>query len=205
VQAPLATLKGILTIAEMDLKDEKSTSYIAMMRETTTKLSKMVKTLQIVHEIKSREVLMEPVDLFSLIETTASEILGSEANAIIQYAVNEKITIKTDRLFLQTILRELLKNANQYIVGKEKKAIIITAIVHEKFMELTLEDNGDGIESSKQQALFSLFNRSHESSEGMGLGLFIAQTCAERLQGKLSLQPTEVGNGAKFLLQLNNN
>jgi signal transduction histidine kinase len=205
VQAPLATLKGILTIAEMDLKDEKSASYIAMMRETTVKLSKMVKTLQIVHEIKSREVLIESVNLFSLVKTTASEILGLRASAVMQYAVNESLSIKADRVFLQIIVRELIKNANQYTADKEKKTIIITAIAHEKLMELTVEDNGDGIDTSKQEALFSLFNRSHESSEGMGLGLFISQTCAERLQGKLSLQPTEVGKGAKFLLQLSNN
>lgn len=201
VQAPIATLKGILTLAEMDLKDEKAGLYISMFRDTMARLDMMVKTLQIVHEIKSRELLIELVNISILAQGVLHEIINAEEENYIQCNIDEALTTQTDYTILQTILRELVKNAVHY--SSRKGTITVSATVSEnnKLLNIIVDDQGDGIPLSLQHKLFSLFTRNHENSNGMGLGLFIARTCTERLQGTLSLLMKEE-KGARFLLCL---
>jgi signal transduction histidine kinase len=200
VQAPLATLKGIVHLAEMDLVDKDFARYILMIKDTTDKLDKMIKTLQLVYEIKSRELMIEKINLKNMIlGIVKSNALGYKGQTDVR--VENGVEVESDYGFLSVIIDELVKNAFQYGVQNEQSIVKVSAVHGVNGIDLIVEDNGKGVPVSDQESLFSLFSRRHENSTGMGLGLFIAQTCTERLGAHISVSSSSMG-GASFLVRL---
>jgi signal transduction histidine kinase len=201
VQAPIATLKGILNLAEMDITDANARRYISMLRDTTGNLDKMVKTLQIVYDVKSRELLVECVSIKKIVDEIVMLHAHQYPDVKITSEFDDTNSVFTDTGFLNTILSEIIRNAFQYGTSGGKGAIRIKTEYHFGTVNITVEDSGSGIPALSQQVLFTLFSRNHENSKGMGLGLFIAQACAERLGASLSISKSSMG-GALFLVRL---
>ena len=61
-------------------------------------------------------------------------------------------------------------------------------------MEITVQDNGQGVEEIYQDRLFDMFFRGNEQSKGNGLGLYIVKKAVNKLSGALHLE-TIYGKG----------
>lgn len=201
VQAPVATLKGLLRLAKLDQQDKKSNQYFEMMQETTIHLEEMTKTIQLVYEIKSRELILEKVNLKTFLETNIITIINNGEKVAVGISGDDDIFINTDVDLLKTAIKELARNSIQYHNNEDKCTLQFNILKNNQWLHLEVEDNGDGIDPEKQPNLFNLFNRGHENSTGTGLGLYIAKTCVERLQGTISFLP-KTKKGTKFLLRL---
>lgn len=201
VQAPVATLKGILRLARLDQQDKKSDQYFEMMQETIMQLEEMTKTIQLVYEIKSRELIIEKVNAKTFLETHLTTIIKNEEKIVFTISGDDEVFVHTDVELLKTVIKELARNSVQYHTNEDKCTLLYHVSKNNQWLHLEVEDNGDGIDTEKQSNLFSLFNRSHENSTGTGLGLYIAKTCMERLNGAISFIP-KTKKGTKFLLRL---
>lgn len=201
VQAPVATLKGILRLARLDQKDERSNQYFEMIQETVSYLEDMTKTIQLVYEIKSRELIVEKVNVKTFLETDIKTLFKSDDEVEVSISGDDDAFINTDIDLLKTTIKELTRNSVQYHNNKENCLLRYHISKNNQWLQVEIEDNGEGIDAEKQANLFSLFNRGHEKSTGTGLGLYIAKTCIERLQGSISFVP-QTEKGSKFLLRL---
>jgi signal transduction histidine kinase len=70
-------------------------------------------------------------------------------------------------------------------------------------MEITVEDNGQGIPSSKLSSIFDMFVRATDNQQGSGLGLYIVKNVVEKLRGRISVESDEY-IGSKFKIVLPN-
>ncbi len=201
VQAPVATLKGILRLAKLDQQDKKSNQYFEMMQATIIHLEEMTKTIQLVYEIKSRELITEKINIKTFLETNLITIIKNEENIVVTISGDDEVYINTDVDLFKTIIKELARNSVQYHSNEDKCTLLYRISKNNQWLQLEVEDNGDGIDPEKQSNLFSLFNRGHENSTGTGLGLYIAKTCIERLHGTISFLP-KAKKGTNFLLRL---
>jgi signal transduction histidine kinase len=197
----VATLKGLLRLAKLDQQDKKSNQYFEMMQETTIHLEEMTKTIQLVYEIKSRELILEKVNLKTFLETNIITIIKNGEKVAVGISGDDDIFVNTDVDLLKTAIKELARNSVQYHNNEDKCTLLYHVLKKNQWLHLEVEDNGDGIDSEKQSNLFNLFNRGHENSTGTGLGLYIAKTCMERLHGTISFLPN-TKKGTKFLLRL---
>ena len=98
-------------------------------------------------------------------------------------------TIHTNRLYLLRVLRELLLNAKKFSSDKKVNFIV--------------EDKGEGIAQDERDHIFAPFVKLDSFSEGLGLGLGLAQHNARLLGGSLLLDPTYT-EGARFILEIPN-
>jgi signal transduction histidine kinase len=118
----------------------------------------------------------------------------------------ENSKIITDKVKLESVLTNLLKNAIKYT---EKGTIHFNCFIEEKnkrsFMVFHVKDTGIGIPPDRIGAIFNRFEQSdiedRNVHEGSGLGLAISQFYAEMLGGEIKVE-SEVGVGSSFIFEL---
>ena len=113
--------------------------------------------------------------------------------------------LKSDRLRLEQVLRNLLSNATKFTENGH-----VTLRVEQAFGEVAsivfqVRDTGIGIPQEKQQLIFEAFQQADGSTRrqygGTGLGLSISREIARLLHGELTVE-SNPGNGSCFTLSL---
>ena len=111
----------------------------------------------------------------------------------------EIITVM-DRTHLVRIITNLVKNAIQAIPeNQEEKSIIVAVTREENWVNITVKDNGIGIEPSYIEHIFE--PKFTTKNSGMGLGLGIIKNIIENYKGTITFE-TQLGKGTTFTVSL---
>jgi len=118
---------------------------------------------------------------------------------------NAPIVIKTDKMRLEQILKNLISNAIKFT---EKGTVSLEIRVDsddDKIICFIVKDTGIGIPLDKQPLIFEAFQQADGSTKrkygGTGLGLSISRELAKLLQGEITLH-SKVNEGSTFTLCL---
>ena len=116
---------------------------------------------------------------------------------------NNELKIWADKIRIEQILVNLLRNALEATEGETDPRIVIDLRHSDTEVDIRVSDNGHGIASSVSALLFTPFRTTKE--HGLGLGLVISHDIAASLGGELNLLSGEDGaalSGATFQLLL---
>lgn len=107
-----------------------------------------------------------------------------------------------DKMHLMEILINFLTNAYKYT----QKGYIAFKMEYEHLSNgikviFSVADTGAGIDNEQKKHIFSAYNRYHKDKEGLGLGLYIAKSLAEKMEGNIYLQ-SEIGKGSIFYFEI---
>mgnify|MGYP000126326112 CR=1 FL=1 len=172
-------------------------------------------------ELKTINQLIDDLSLLSLTESNQLTLQNSKINVsdmliklVDRYKLQANqggIELKTtvpsgvlallDEQRLRQILINLLDNAFKY--GADGKQICINLSLQEHHFEIEISDNGVGMTTSQQSAVFDRFYRVQQSRSdhnSLGLGLPICMQLAELMGAKLTLK-TAPNEGANFKLR----
>ena len=110
---------------------------------------------------------------------------------------------KIDEGMIETILRNLVSNAIKFTpVGGQ---IEIQTTIINTGIEISVSDNGVGIDEENIQKLFNIDTNysipGTEKEKGTGLGLILCKEFSEKHNGKISAKSV-VGKGSKFTISL---
>ena len=109
------------------------------------------------------------------------------------------VYIRSDKVLLSRLLRNLIENACKHADASD---VWVKLVVEGAFVELSVEDNGCGMDEETQARVFEAFYRNaSQDSSGLGLGLAIVQELAGILELDLRLQ-SELGTGSSFSMRL---
>jgi signal transduction histidine kinase len=97
------------------------------------------------------------------------------------------------------VFNNLIKNAIQAIENNEKGKIEITITKMDEFFQITISDNGVGIDQEQFEKIFS--PNFTTKTGGMGLGLAMVKGIIENLKGKIWFE-SEKNIGTKFIFTL---
>lgn len=120
--------------------------------------------------------------------------------------VADDLCIKTNSLYLERTLRELLFNAAKYSDGQHLRLIVTTHLSDKpdnahKTVFFIVEDTGKGIDDSHRERMFAFFTKIDSLSEGLGLGLPLAKRHIFNLGGELTMDP-DYHDGCRFIVSL---
>ncbi|HEX5443919.1 MAG TPA: ATP-binding protein, partial [Pirellulales bacterium] len=114
--------------------------------------------------------------------------------------VQKEATVVGNRVKLQQVLINLLKNAAHAIQGKDDGRITLVLDAGPAGAIVTVEDNGCGMTAEVAERIWEPFF-STKGDEGNGLGLDIVKEIVEAHGGQISCQ-TAPGRGASFVVRL---
>jgi K+-sensing histidine kinase KdpD len=105
---------------------------------------------------------------------------------------------------LKTVLRNLISNAIKFTntCGQIKIKVVLKL----EYSQITVADNGVGLNVENSKDIFSKFNSSFGTSneKGLGIGLFLCQEIVKKLGCKIWVTSKEY-KGSNFKLRLPSN
>lgn len=128
------------------------------------------------------------------------EFYIKENNAQISVDFSEAPTIQYPKLYMESIILNLLSNALKYSSPKRTPIIQIKTYVINNKTHLTITDNGLGIDLKKHgDEIFGLNKVFHKHPEAKGVGLFITKVQVDSMGGQIKIE-SEVDKGASFTI-----
>jgi signal transduction histidine kinase/DNA-binding response OmpR family regulator len=157
------------------------------------------------------EVASEPVELHRLlgeeIETFRNLAVKAGCELTQQVGAAVPACIVGDDLRLRQVLNNLLANAIKFSSGQSRvgRIELRAALAGAGSLEITVADNGIGIDAATQARLFQPFEQADPGTTkrygGTGLGLTITRHLVELMGGTIRLH-SEPGAGSTFVIRL---
>jgi len=144
-----------------------------------------------VTEIGVRELMAE-------LESEFSEVFAKKGLALEVNHPPLGATIKSDRIKLKEILRNIIDNARKYTA--HGKVSVEFAVKDAERVEFIVKDTGNGIKAELLPKIFELFYQvdpSQKEHASAGLGLNIVKRLVGAMSGEIDVT-SEVGRGSVF-------
>jgi PAS domain S-box-containing protein len=154
---------------------------------------------------KKKEFMLEPLNLNEATqEVVALSLSELQRNRVIVQSelADDLPSITGDRVQLQQVVLNLLRNASDAMVGvhdRPRQLLIRTEREGGDRVRVTVRDAGTGFDRQSMDKLFDPFYTT--KSDGMGIGLSVSRSIVEKHHGRLWAEPND-GPGATFSFSL---
>jgi len=185
-----------------DIVDETGKEYINRMESASERMQKMINDLLMFSRISTKANPFSQVDLNIVFENVLNDLEFIIKKSKAKIEISEKLPIiEADEIQLNQLFSNLIGNGIKYQSKENIPIIKIYHSVKDNNVEITLQDNGIGIDIQYKDIIFQPFQRLHGKGEyeGSGIGLAICKRIVERHKGNIDLQST-VGKGSKFII-----
>jgi signal transduction histidine kinase len=184
--------------------------YLITVRNNTDRLARLVTDLLDLSRIEAGRVELRrtPVPVQHIIQEVVENLLpvaaGKGLSLVADPADATPLLAFADRDKLQQVLINLIENATKFT--PTGGCITVSAReAGEQFVEIAIEDTGEGIPAGELKAVFDKFHQVRRAGQGKpqgtGLGLAIAKSLIELHGGRIRVE-SEVGRGTRFVLTL---
>jgi len=209
-------ISSLATTVEAELLGhmEKGTGACELNREEMEDIHLAVKTIQrrseglirfvsdfrsLTHTPEPKFQLVAVQELFDQVQVLFKKDM-SEGGVVFNLSVTpSNLAINMDPQLIQQVLINLIKNALQALDGKENKRIELVAFQDEKnHVQITLKDNGRGIDEDALPKIFIPFFTTKKT--GSGIGLSLSRQIMRRHNGSISVR-SKINEGTEFTLR----
>jgi two-component system sensor histidine kinase GlrK len=211
LKTPLAAIK-----VGIELLDDSSVGKLTQeQQEVSNIIAKNVERLQLlIEDLLDFNIVLDSTSLQDSEKLSLAPLLSNALSTRQLDIKHKKLSIKQNIVAaylysnakqLQVVIDNLLSNAIKY--SPEQGEITINAVIQNNQLQLSIMDQGMGIERAQQQKIFDAFYQAVAAEncqiKGSGLGLTIVKELLMRLNGKITLESqTTTVRGAKFTLLL---
>lgn len=206
LRSPVSNLNSLLWLyKESQTSEEKAVlfeKFETVIHNLSETLNELVDALKIQEDTgRKREGLLFE-DAFKKVKAS---MIGKiiEAEAVVSYNFTKAPAIEYPRLYLESILQNLLSNSLKYRSPKRTPVIHVETLFENGILTLKFNDNGLGIDLNRHRdKLFGLNKTFHRHEEAKGVGLFITKTQVEAMGGSITAI-SEIDKGSTFIIYFN--
>ena len=183
--------------------EAKEDEIIQMVSTASGKLKDTIKDLNEVAFIDlavSEKII--PINLRNSVNDTLGSInaLIKKTNLQVLNAIPEEWEVLSLPAYMESIILNFATNAIKYRSPEREPILRFEAVKKNEYIELSIEDNGMGIDLEKYgEKLFGMYKTFHRKEDAKGIGLFITKNQIEALGGKIEVE-SEVNKGTVFTI-----
>ncbi|WP_246168905.1 ATP-binding protein [Rudanella paleaurantiibacter] len=223
LQEPLRKIRAfgdMLNVRYAPSLDEGGRDMIARMQSAAIRMDELIRSLLSFSRINTPLLTFYPVNLGDLLRGVQGdlELVIGEKGAKVE-VLSPMPVVAGDETQLRQLFQNLMTNALKFVAPGVAPRVTITARILPKeelpykpdpnlayqlqYAEISVADNGIGIDQDNFQKIFGLFTRLHGRSTyaGTGIGLATTKRVAENHGGTITVS-SEVGKGTVFNVYL---
>jgi signal transduction histidine kinase/tetratricopeptide (TPR) repeat protein len=190
--------------------------YVERMRNAARRMQGLIDALLQLSRVTTQVEPFAEVDLGQVARDVLSDLEVRLEQTGGRVEVGDLPGVEADPVQMRQLLQNLIANALKYRRKGVAPVVKVSGRLvpgraagrgagpeDETFCEITVEDNGIGIEEKHFGRIFEVFQRLHGASEheGAGIGLAICRKIAERHGGAITVR-SRVGEGAAFSIAI---
>lgn len=205
LRSPIGNMKALFNL--YDHEDEAKKPFLVnKIRTVSEKLSATVDDLTEIVKIHgnngiNREQLYFEAVLSHLKESLSAQIMEHDVEIIHDF--KECPFIIYPKVYLESVILNLLTNAIKYRSPRRKPVIHLKSANSNGSVLLQCSDNGLGLDLDKYgDKLFRMNSTFHENQDARGVGLFITRNQVESMGGSIRVE-SEVDVGTTFTITFN--
>jgi len=201
LRSPISSILGLCNIGDkIPTRD-----FIDRVRGTVLKMDRMLKKLIETSEISQES---QKVSEFN-VRTAIADIQKALAQYIhdngVEFHIDcqEDIHVHSNATTLKAILANLIENAVHFshLRSPDHARVEVKVAAQNNTVNISVYDNGVGIDPTVQPEVFKMFYIGHEKSRGNGLGLYVVKKATQALRGTIEVA-SEAGKYSKFTIAL---
>lgn len=212
LKAPLANIDGLVQhliktsdelMEKFGAENEGQKKIASMLEESVSRMRNIIDELSEITKIEGKyKEVTETLSFENILQEVKMTIRDQiyNSNAHITTEILEP-TLEFSRKNFRSILYNLLSNAIKYKSPSRVPQIHIKIEKEDKFVLLSVKDNGLGIADKEKDQLFTPYTRFKKRVEGTGIGLYLVKKIIENEGGKIIIQSQE-GEGTEFKVYL---
>ena len=204
LKTPIASIRLFLdTFARHELPRADALKYVDFMRKDTDRLANNVDQILNLSKIEEKKYQA------SFVTYELSKLLAElvEKNKPVEqgYSINLSLAkiplnVNIDRPLFEMMMMNLINNGFTYNHSQNKIVEIHLEKVGDK-VQLSVSDNGIGIEANQLKRIFKKFYQVGKTSKGSGLGLYMVLVVAKIHRGSVVALSPGLGAGSTFCLE----
>ncbi len=207
LKSPLITVRGLLAWVERDATAgnmERMKSNLRMISSAAARMEQLTDQLTQFLLVGRPNKDMEVLDFGSLAHEAAGLLLGRIAQNSVDLQIATNLpAVRGNRSLLLQILQNLIENSIKYMGDQLHPKVEIGVRLDESEPVFYVRDNGVGIDPSRQEEVFGLFDRiERKGVEGSGLGLALVKRAVEVQGGRIWVESAGSGRGSTFCFSL---
>ncbi|MEO1050552.1 MAG: PAS domain S-box protein [Bacteroidota bacterium] len=188
LRGPIARLQGLANLARMEVGQEHVLKYINGLSDSAVEMDVMLTKLLAVNSIKRHQPDFERINLSDFcyeLKTDQNDLLD-EYKVSLEVRIDENVEIVCDRYLLRFLLEPMIDNAIRYhaLESTDRHAVICINQTPQSLL-IYIKDNGAGVDHKYRDKIFDMFFIGTVLSHGNGLGLYIANKAADKMNAAI--------------------
>ncbi|MCH8311552.1 MAG: PAS domain S-box protein [Nitrospinae bacterium] len=195
---------GDLLKTRIPATDEKAHNYLNRMQNSALRMRNLVEDLLQYTRVNSKPRAFESLDLNKVVKNVLNDLEAriGETQGVVN--IKDLPVVEGDPIQMYQLFLNLIANALKFHrEGIPPVVNLDSAKIENGFWEISVEDNGIGIEEEYVDKIFKPFERLHGKTtyEGTGIGLTICNKIVSRHGGKITVKRQST-NGVTFYITL---
>ncbi|MFH6951030.1 ATP-binding protein [Flavobacterium sp. FlaQc-51] len=203
----IKTFNSLLRNESETIFNENSKKYLNKVDQSAERMQTIIEGILAYSTLDKKTQTVKTINLDEVIENikTDLELIIKEKGAIL--VISELPKIEGAPILIQQLFYNLISNALKFSKADQPPRVIISSIMINRngqdFLEISIKDNGIGLDSTNYEKIFTAFERLHSKDqyEGNGLGLALCKKIVKRHNGDIRVI-AELDNGAEFIVAL---
>ncbi|MFW5891980.1 MAG: PAS domain-containing sensor histidine kinase [Bacteroidota bacterium] len=207
LRSPLMSVLGLINLLESENDAREQSVYIDMIRETISRLDKIIHDIIDYSRNSRSDIIYENIDFEDFIHRSIENYKYFEKSKNVKFNVSVKngVPFLSDKKRMEIIFNNFISNSLKFHNYEQKSPLVDIKVKTSPVNSvITISDNGLGIEEKHLPHLYEMFYRGNEKSTGSGIGLYIVKEIIDKLQGSIQVQSV-MGKGTTFTIILPNN